>query len=118
MSGVRNLVYSVAKAELNQGEQAKEIGHIGQTRVCVRRACGMAIEHWLQFHPNRNYGASAITMLSKLQEDHTIPKEIRDAAERLTKKVDNNFETGVEEDPLKDGEMIIEYYLDPKNLKK
>ena len=78
----------------------------------------MAIEHWLEFHPNRNYGASAITMLSKLQEDHTIPKEIRDAAERLTKKVDNKFETGVEENPLKDGEMIIEYYLDPKNLKK
>jgi hypothetical protein len=118
MSGVRDLVYSVAQAELKQGEQAKEIGNLGQTRVCVRRACGMAIEHWLEFHPNRNYGASAITMLAKLQEDHTIPKEIRDAAARLTKKVDNNFETGVEEDPLKDGEIIIEYYLDPQNLKK
>jgi len=118
MSGVRDLVYSVAQAELKQGEQAKEIGNLGQTRVCVRRACGMAIEHWLEFHPDRNYGASAITMLTKLQEDHTIPKEIRNAAERLTKKVDQNFETGIEEDPLKDGEMIIEYYLDPKNLKK
>lgn len=118
MSALRDLVYNVAKAELIQGEHAKEIGNIGQTRVCVRRACGMAIEHWLQFHPNRNYGASAITMLSKLQEDHTIPKKIRDAAERLTKKVDNNFEIGGEEDPLKDGEMIIEYYLDPKHLKK
>ena len=118
MSGVRDLVYNVAKAELKHGEHAKEIGNIGQARVCVRRACGMAIEHWLEFHPNRNYGASAITMLVKLQEDHTIPKDIRDAAKRLTKKVDNNFETGIEEDPLKDGEMIIEYYLDPKNLKK
>jgi hypothetical protein len=118
MNGVRDLVYSVAQAELKQGEHAKEIGNLGQTRVCVRRACGMAIEHWLEFHPNRNYGASAITMLTKLQEDHTIPKEIRDAAARLTKKVDQNFETGIEEDPLKDGEMIIEYYLDPKNLKK
>ena len=118
MNGVRDLVYSVAQAELKQGEHAKEIGNIGQTRVCVRRACGMAIEHWLEFHPNRNYGASAITMLAKLQEDHTIPKEIRDAAERLTKKVDSNFETGIEEDPLKDGEIIIEYYLNPEHLKK
>lgn len=118
MSGVRDLVYSVAKAELKQGEHAKEIGNIGQTRVCVRRACGMAIEHWLEFHPNRNYGASAITMLTKLQEDSTIPKEIRDAAERLTKRVDQNFETGIEENPLKDGETIIEYFLDKKNFKE
>jgi hypothetical protein len=118
MSALRDLVYNVAKAELMQGEHAKEIGNIGQTRVCVRRACGMAIEHWLEFHPNRNYGASAITMLAKLQEDHTIPKDIRDAAERLTKKVDKSFEIGFEEDPLKDGEMIIEYFLNPKHLKK
>jgi hypothetical protein len=118
MSALRDLVYNVAKAELIQGEHAKEIGNIGQTRVCVRRACGMAIEHWLESHPNRNYGASAITMLAKLQEDPTIPKDIRDAAQRLTKKVNNNFEIGIEEDPLKDGELIIEYFLDPKHLKK
>jgi len=118
MSGIRDLIYSLAMAELKIGEQAKENGNVGQARVCARRACGMAIEHWLEFHPNRNYGASAITMLAKLQEDHTIPKEIRSAAERLTKKVDNNFETGIEEDPLKDGEMIIEYYLNPVHLKK
>ena len=68
MSGVRDLVYNVAKAELKHGEHAKEIGNIGQTRVCVRRACGMAIEHWLEFHPHKNWGASAITMLTKLQD--------------------------------------------------
>ncbi|MFZ1518228.1 MAG: hypothetical protein WAU11_05605 [Ignavibacteriaceae bacterium] len=118
MSGVRDLIYNVAKAELLQGEQAKEIGNIGQTRVCARRACGMAIEHWLEFHQHKNWGASAITMLTKLQEDHRMPKDIRDAAERLTKKVDNNFETGIEEDPLNDGKIIIEYFLDPKHLKK
>lgn len=117
MSGVRDLVYNVAKAELTQGEHAKEIGNKGQVRVCARRACGMAIEHWLQSHPNKNYGASAITMLTKLQEDHTIPKEIRDASERLTKKVNTNFETGLEEDPLKDGELIINYFLDAKHYK-
>ena len=116
MSGLRDLVYSLVKTELQAGEHAKEIGNIGQARVCARRACGMAIEHWLEFHPKKNYGANAITMLAKLQEDHTIPKYIRDAAERLTKKVDSNFETGVVEDPLKDGETIIEYFLDPINL--
>jgi hypothetical protein len=117
MSGLRDIIYSVANSELKNGIEAKEAGNIGQARVCARRACGMAIEHWLEFHPNRNYGASAITMLTKVQEDPSIPKDIRDAAERLTKKVDSNFETGVTEDPLKDGETIIEFFLNPANLK-
>lgn len=117
MSGIRDLIYSLAMAELKNGEQAKENGNVGQARVCARRACGMAIEHWLEFHPNKNYGANAMTMLTKLQEDHTMPKNIREAAERLIKKVDGNFETGIKENPLKDGEEIIEYLLDPNNLK-
>jgi hypothetical protein len=118
MTSSRDVIYTIALAELNAGQEAKENGNIGQARVCARRGCGMAIEHWLGFHPNRNYGASAITMLTELQEDHTIPKEIRDAAARLTKRVDQNFETGIEEDPLKDGETIIDYFLDIKNLKE
>lgn len=116
MSGVRDLVYGVAMSELNTGRQAKQIGNIGQARVCARRACGMAIEHWLLTNPQKDWGASALTMLNKLQEDHRIPKDIREAAFRLTKRVDQNFETGIEEDPLKDGEMIIEYFLDPNQL--
>ncbi len=115
---MEEVVLSLAKAELQIGEHAREIGNIGQARVCARRACGMAIEYWLGCNPKKDYGASAITMLTKLQEDYQIPKNIRDAAERLTKKVDNNFETGVAEDPLKDGEMIIEYFLNKANLNK
>jgi hypothetical protein len=118
MTSSRDVIYTIALAELNAGQEAKENGNIGQARVCARRGCGMAIEHWLGFYPNKNWGASAMSMLAKLQEDHTIPKEIRDAAERLTKRVDQNFETGIEEDPLKDGETIIEYFLDKKNFKE
>jgi hypothetical protein len=118
MTSSRDIIYKIAYSELKAGEEAKETGNIGQARVCARRACGMAIEHWLENNPKKNWGASAMSILTKMQEDHTIPKDIRDAAERLTKRVDQNFETGIEEDPLKDGEIIIEYFLDPKNLKK
>ena len=117
MTSLRDMVYTIAYAELKVGEEAKETGNIGQARVCARRGCGFAIEHWLEQNPRKNWGASTISMLTKLQEDSTIPKEIRDAAERLTKRVDQNFETGIEEDPLKDGETIIEYFLDKKNFK-
>lgn len=117
MTSTRDMIYSIAYSEIKTGEDANNTGNIGKARVCARRGCGMAIEHWLEQNPNKNWGASALSMLNKLQEDHTIPKAIRDAAERLTKRVDQNFETGIREDPLNDGKIIIEYFLDTKNLK-
>lgn len=104
------------KSELKLAEQAITVDNIGKARVCVRRACGIAIEYWLKFNPNKKWGLSAISMLDNLQNDFAIPEEIREAAKRLTKKVNQNFETGVEVDPIKDGETIIEYFLDIKNL--
>lgn len=117
MKPIRDLAYINAHAEIKAGIEAKKIGNIGKARVCARRGCGIAIEYWLQYHPEKDWGESAISILSQLQKNLTIPQNIRDAAERLTKKVDLNFETGVEEDPLKDGETIIEYFLDRTNLK-
>ena len=111
MKPVRDLAYINAYAEIRTGQEAKKIGNTGKARVCARRGCGIAIEYWLQHHPEKNWGESAISMLTQLQNDQTIPSEICAAAERLTQKVDQNFETGVDEDPIKDGEMIIEYFL-------
>jgi hypothetical protein len=111
MKPIRDLAYVNAHAEIRTGQEAKKIGNTGKARVCARRGCGIAIEYWLQHHPEKNWGESAISMLTQLQRDQTIPSKICEAAERLTKKVDQNFKTGVEEDPIKDGEMIIEYFL-------
>ena len=116
MKPIRDLAYINANAEIRTGQEAKKIGNTGKARVCARRGCGIAIEYWLQHHPEKNWGESAISMLTQLQKDQTIPQNIRDAAERLTKKVNQNFETRVEEDPLRDGEKIIEYFLDKDNL--
>ena len=118
MTSGRDLTYATAYAEIKAGKIAKEIGNLGKARVPARRGCGIAIEYWLQLNSNKNWGSSAISMLTQLQKDHSIPKEIRNAAERLTKKVDQNFETGIEEDSLNDGAIIIDYFLDKKNLIK
>lgn len=114
----RDLVYINAHVEIKAGQEAKKIGNIGKARVCARRGCGFAIDHWLKYHPEKNWGESAISWLTQLQQDQTIPVNIREAAERLTIKVDQNFETGIEEDPLEDGETIIEYFLDRNTLKE
>ncbi len=117
MTSSRNWNYTIAHAEIQVGKVAQEIGNIGKVRVCARRGCFFAIAYWLDFNPEKNWGDSAISMLTNLQEDFTIPKEIRDAAQRLTKQVDQNFETGISEDPLDDGELIIEYFLDRDHFK-
>lgn len=118
MPSLRDIIYTTAHAEIQAGELAKQTGNLGKARVCARRGCFFAISHWLEFNPQKDWGESAISMLTKLQGNQSIPKNIRDAAERLTKKVNQNFETGIEEDPLKDGETIIEYFLDKNNLNK
>jgi hypothetical protein len=118
MTSVRDLMYTTAHAEIQVGELAKQMGNFGKARVCARRGCFFAVSYWLEANPDKNWGDSAMSMLNQLQEDKSIPKNIREAAERLTKKVDQNFETVIEEDPLKDGETIIEYFLDTKNLKE
>jgi hypothetical protein len=114
----RDLAYINAHVEIKAGQEAKKIGNIGKARVCARRGCGIAIDHWLKYHPEKNWGESAISVLTQLQKDQTIPLNIREAAEKLTKKVNQNFKEEVEEDPLKDGETIIEYFLDRNTLKE
>lgn len=116
MTSIRDLAYTSANAEIRAGEDAMRLGNIGKARVCARRGCFFAINFWLENFPDKGWGESAMSMLNQLQRDYSIPKIIRDAAERLTKKVDSNFETGIKEDPLKDGAMIIEYFLNPNNL--
>lgn len=112
MKPIRDLIYINAFAEIETGSAAKRIGNIGKARVCARRGCGIAIEYWLLNHPEKDWGRSAINMLAHLQKEISIPQDIREAAERLTKKVDQNFETGIDEDPISDGKTIIEYFLD------
>lgn len=111
-------MYTTAHAEIQVGEIARQNGNFGKARVCARRGCFFAISLWLEFNPKKDWGDSAMSMLTHLQADESIPKNIKDAAERLTKKVDQNFETGTDIDPLRDGETIIEYFLDKKNLKE
>ncbi len=116
MTKPRDIFYTISMLEVGAGRDAIEIGNIGKARACARKGCFFAINYWLEDHPDKDWGTTAISMLNKLQEDYSIPENIRAAAYRLTKRVDQNFETGFEEDPVTDGEMIVEYFLDPRQL--
>ena len=65
MTPIRDLAHIKAYAEIRAGQEAKKNGNIGKARVCARRGCGIAIEYWLQNHPEKDWGESAISMLNK-----------------------------------------------------
>jgi hypothetical protein len=88
-----------------------EEGNIGMARVCARRACGNAISFWLQNNPRRSYGESAMNQLRSIQSDDSIPKEVKDAAERLTAKVANPSDSNFTNDPIADANIITNHFL-------
>ena len=98
-------------AELSRAKQAVNEGNIGMARVCARRACGSAIAFWLQINPRDSYGESAMNQLKSIQSDDTIPKEVKDAAERLTIKVADQTTSPISDDPITDSEIITRYFL-------
>ena len=101
-------------AELSRAKQAVNEGNIGMARVCARRACGNAISFWLQNNPDHSYGESVMNQLRSIQSDDTIPKEVKDAAERLTTQVANQSDSTFTADPIADAEILTNYFLNVK----
>ena len=108
---VKEITIMNIDAELSRAKKAVEEGNIGMARVCARRACGSAIAFWLQNNPRPSYGESAMNQLRSIQLDDTIPKEVKDAAERLTTKVADQTTSPLSDDPITDAEIITRYFL-------
>lgn len=116
MTETKDFIYNAVHSELNAAEQALRIGNVGKARVCARRAGGIAISHWLKLNPNKIWGESALNQLNELKVDESFPVELREAAKRLTTRVDQHFDTGFENNPIDDGNIIVEYFQHHKNL--
>ena len=112
---VKEIVLINIDAELNRAKKALEEGNIGMARVCARRACGNAISFWLEDNPRQGYGESAMNQLRSIQSDDTLPREIKDAAERLTTHVANQSDLKFTADPIADAKILTNYFLNVKS---
>jgi len=112
---VKEIVLMNVDVELKRAKKAVEEGNIGMARVCARRACGNAISFWLQNNPHDSYGESAMNQLKSIQSDDTIPKEVKDAAERLTTHVANQSDSTFTSDSIADAEILTNYFLNVKS---
>ena len=84
----------------------------GMVRVCARRAAGAAITYWLQSHERVGWGNDAMNQLRNLAADRTIPQLVRDAAVRLSTRVNEQFTSPFPTDPVEDSKCIINYLLE------
>lgn len=103
---LQNIEVEVAKAR-----QARLAGNEGMVRVCARRASGVAISHWIETEEREGWGSDALGQLRNITMLEEFPAEVRTAAERLTTRVNKDFDVPFEQDPLEDANMIIEHFL-------
>lgn len=108
---IREIAVMQSESELSIGEQALRIGNAGKARVCARRACLFVISYWLQNHTGYNWGKTAMSLLEGVRDEHSLPDNVKFAANRLTTKVDTQFDTGYKENPIDDARIIINYFL-------
>lgn len=102
------------ETELAQARQARQSGNAGQTRVCARRAAGIAIREWYRRRGESAWGGDALKQLKRLQTEATAPEAVRKAAERLTTKVDFDHKVPFEDDPIEDARKIIAFLAEER----
>lgn len=112
---VKEIVLMNIDVELVRAKKALEEGNIGMARVCARRACGISISFWLEDNPRQGYGESAMIQLRSIQSDDTIPKEVKNAAERLTTHVTNQSNLTFTDEPIVDAKTITNCFLNVKS---
>jgi len=91
------------ESELKQAREAQAAGNAGRARVCARRAAGMAIREW------SGKSGDALKQLGRLQMDNAAPENVREAAQRLSTKVQVDHTLPFESDPIEDARVIITY---------
>jgi hypothetical protein len=105
-----NTVQNAIDSELTRAASAKEAGREGRVRVCARRAANAAITVWLRNNPRPVWGPDAISRLTGLSGDTSQPAGVREAAHRLSARIDAEFRSP-STDPIADSRAIIAHLI-------
>ena len=98
--------------ELQRARQERQDGNKGRARVCARRAAGWAVgQLYRRRAPTDKVPASVMALLAWFRGLETVPLDLRQAAERLTRHVRPDHTLPHSEDPLEDAERIARAVL-------
>ena len=96
------------EAEFEKAEAARKRGNEGQARVCARRAAGMAAREYLSRRGTPPRTSSAYDVLRLLADDPSIPTNVKEAALRLTLRVDEEFRLPPGIDLLEEARLLCD----------
>jgi hypothetical protein len=97
------------ESEFKAAESAQDTGNDGRARVCARRAAGLAIRDWYQRREGPGWTGDAMKQLVRLRSDPAVPARVRQAAERLTTRVDHDHRLPFDDDPVEDARYIVRF---------
>jgi hypothetical protein len=93
--------------ELGIARAALAVGNHGKARVCARRAVGEAISWMLSRFPKAGWKTDAMSRITSFSGDESFSQGARDAARRLSTRIDEHFRYDVTSDPISDAQLII-----------
>lgn len=99
------------QAEFKNAEVARAGGNEGRARVCARRAAGIAVREYLLRQGLRPHSASAYDLLNTVKVDPQFSPNLREIAEHLTLRVDEEFKLPVNADLIAEAKIFCEQLL-------
>jgi len=99
------------QAELDKAKQARAKGNEGQARVCARRAAGIAAREYFTRQGKNFRTPSAYDLLNELVHEEGISSELRQSAEYLTLRVNEEFKLPVGVDLIEEATKLCEGLL-------
>jgi len=97
--------------EFAQALRARQAGNEGRARVCARRAAGWAIAELFAEQASTDERRNALRMLAWLEKHIPAPMDLREAAGRLTTRLEPGFIFPHPQDPLEDARRILDQLL-------
>jgi len=115
---VCRLTETKIQSELDKAQQARAKGNEGQARVCARRAAGVAAREYFALQGKIFRTPSAYDLLNELARETGISSELRQSAEYLTLRVNEEFKLPVDVDLIGEARKLCEGLLqeDPDGL--
>ena len=93
--------------ELQRAEKARNECNEGRTRVCARRAAGVALRDTLRQAGAARIPTSAIDLLHEARGLPGLTERAREAVERLLQKVDEGFNLPQSWDLIAEARILI-----------
>jgi len=99
------------QVELDKAEQARAKGNEGQARVCARRAAGIAAREYFARQGKSFRTPSAYELLNELAHEEGLSSELRQSAEYLTLRVNEDFKLPVGVNLIEEARKLCEGLL-------